>query len=171
MGFVFPEVLLSWSVSYCEFSCTYNTSVKLWMLCHLSHTNSYQLSHKSYTTHVLLCCVLWSSVLSRDVVVFGLFCCAFICFVFCVLSCCCVALCDTLVFVSCCVCVVCVCVCCVYVVCMWQMHQWCLQCCRSVCSDNVTTNISLFFPSSASTINIWYLISDKGRVQIIKMEI
>ena len=99
VGFVFPEVLLSWSVSYCEFSCTYNTSVKLWKLCHLSHTNSYQLSHKSYTTHVLMSCVLWSSVLSRDVVVFGLFCCAFICFVFCVLSYCCVVL----VFVSSCV--------------------------------------------------------------------
>ena len=59
--------------------------------------------------------------LSRDVVVFGLFCCVFICYVFCVLSSCCVALCDALVFVSCCVYVVCMlcdallCVCCVYV--------------------------------------------------------
>ena len=28
--------------------------------------------------------------------------------------------------------------------CMWQMQQRCLQRSRSVCSDNVTTNISLF---------------------------
>ena len=31
-----------------------------------------------------------------------------------------------------------------YVLCMWQMQQRCLQRSRSVCSDNVTTNISLF---------------------------
>ena len=29
------------------------------------------MSNESYATHVVLCCVLWSSVFSRDVVVFG----------------------------------------------------------------------------------------------------
>ena len=45
------------------------------------------------------------------------------------------------------VCVLCMCgaiFVCVCVLCMWQMQQRCLQRSRSVCSDNVTTNISLF---------------------------
>ena len=47
-------------------------------------------------------------------------------------------------FVS-CVCLVYVwCNICVCALCMWQMQQRCLQRSRSVCSDNVTTNISLF---------------------------
>ena len=119
------------------------------------------MSNESYATHVVLCCVLWSSVFSRDVVVFGhLLSCGFA-----------VLLSISMLCVLCVVLLLCCGVCCLvwclyHVVCMWQMHQWCLQCCRSVCSDNVTTNISLFFPSSASTINIWYLISDNVTTNI-----
>ena len=117
VGLVFAEGFLSWSLSYCEVSCTCNTSVELWELCHLSQTNSYQLSHKSYTTHVLLCCVLWSSVLSRDVVVFGLLrsrCFAAYLYALCFM--CCLVAVLRCVMLWCLYHVVCMlCVCCVYV--------------------------------------------------------
>ena len=103
--------------------------------------------------------------LSRDVVVFGLFCCAFICFVFCVLSCCFVALCDALVFVSCCVYVVCMfCVCSVYVVCMLCV---CGRCTSDVCNAAAPSAlitwppIFLYFSHrwhQQSIFDIWYQI-------------